>query len=151
MIAVDAVNPLSYMLGVNPRFGDVQRYAAETGGPVIIGNGHQVSTKLAALIEELRGRYTMGYVPSVSRPEGTFCRFSLKLTPTALVAHSELRRRHYAVRIRRGTIVEPARSCRRLHLKYELVHIPVLFVPLQIQPFKAGAYFDWNNPIKRRA
>jgi VWFA-related protein len=102
MIATAAVNPLSYVMGVNPRLGDVQRYAAETGGPVLIGNGHQVSAKLAALIEELRGRYTMGYVPSASHPEGTFCRLTLKLTPSALATHPELRRRHYAVRTRAG-------------------------------------------------
>jgi hypothetical protein len=102
MIATAAANPLTYVLGVNPRLGDVQRYAAETGGPVLNGSGHREAAKLAALIEALRGRYTMGYVPSASHPEGTFCSLTLRLTPSALIAHPELRRRHYTVRTRAG-------------------------------------------------
>jgi VWFA-related protein len=102
MVAAAAVNPLSYMLGVNPRLGDVRRYAAETGGPVLDAGGHREAARLAALLEELRGRYTMGYVPSVSHPAGTFCRLTLKLTPAALAAHPQFKHRHYAVETRAG-------------------------------------------------
>jgi VWFA-related protein len=102
IIAAAAVNPVSFMLGVNPRIDDVRRYADETGGPVLNGKGHQVAAKLAALIEEIRGRYTMGYVPSTPHPAGTFCHMTMKLTPRALQTHRELKLGHYAVKSRAG-------------------------------------------------
>jgi VWFA-related protein len=102
LITAAAVNPISFMLGVNPRIDDVRRYAKETGGPVLLENGHQVATRLAELIDELHGRYTIGYVPSASHPAGTFCHLTLKLTPGALATHPELKRGHYAVETRAG-------------------------------------------------
>jgi VWFA-related protein len=102
IIAEELANPFSILLGISPRINDVQHYAAETGGPVLKGNGHQVAARLAALIEELRGRYTMGYVPSTPHPEGTFCHLTLKLTPSAMAIHPELKRDHYTVQTRAG-------------------------------------------------
>jgi VWFA-related protein len=102
IIAALAVNPLSVALGLNPRLNDIQRYAAETGGPVLNGGGHEVAAKRAALIEEIRGRYTIGYVPSSQRPDGTFCHLTLKLTPNALAAHPETKSGHWAVQARKG-------------------------------------------------
>lgn len=101
-IVAAAVNPVSLMLGVNPRIDDVQRYATETGGPVLHESGHQAAVRLAALIEELRERYTMAYVPSTPRPVGTLCHLTLKLTPHALANHPELKHGHYAVQTRKG-------------------------------------------------
>jgi len=101
-IAAAAVNPVSFMMGVNPRLDDVRRYAAETGGPVLQGNGHQVAGKFAALIEELRERYTMAYVPSAPRPAGTLCHVTLKLSSDALATHPELKQKYFAVQARKG-------------------------------------------------
>ncbi len=101
-IAMSAVNPFAYVLGADPRLNDVRHFAAETGGPVLSGGGHQVAAKLGSLIEELRGRYTIGYVPTAAHPAGTFCRLTLKLAPSTLAAHPELKRDRYAVQTRAG-------------------------------------------------
>ncbi len=99
-IALIATNPLAYLTGLIPTLGDVQRLATATGGPVLHGGGHQVAAQLAALIEEIRGRYTLGYVPSAQRPPGTLCHITLTLTPAAYAAHPELKRDHYLVETR---------------------------------------------------
>lgn len=101
LVAVGA-NPLAWAMGFGARFGDVQRYAEATGGPVLNGGKTQVAAQLGALIEEIRGRYTLGYVPSAVRAPGSFCAVELKLTPEALKAHPELRKGHYVVRARTG-------------------------------------------------
>uniref|UniRef100_E6QIV4 VWFA domain-containing protein n=1 Tax=mine drainage metagenome TaxID=410659 RepID=E6QIV4_9ZZZZ len=87
IIAMTMVSPLSYVFGLSPRLDHVARLAAETGGPVLHTSGKQAAAKLATLIEELRGRYTIGYVPSTPQPDGTFCHLKLKLTPAALATH----------------------------------------------------------------
>ncbi|MFP5235514.1 MAG: VWA domain-containing protein [Acidobacteriota bacterium] len=102
IIATMNSNPLILALGGGARLHDVEHFAAETGGPVLHGHGRKVAANLAALIEEIRGRYTIGYVPSTRRPAGTFCRIRLKLTPEALTAHPELKDGHYQVRSRAG-------------------------------------------------
>ncbi len=103
VIALTMANPLSYAFGIiSARMDHVAHLAADTGGPVLHTNGKQAAIKLAALIEELRSRYTMGYMPSASHPAGTFCHITLKLTPGALAAHPELQHGHYAVQARAG-------------------------------------------------
>lgn len=99
-LAITMANPLSYAFGMSPRLDHVARLATETGGPVLHGSGHQVAAKMAALIEEIRGRYTMGYVPSTPHPPGTLCHIALNLTPAAYTAHPELKRDHYLVETR---------------------------------------------------
>lgn len=102
VIAMMNSNPLILAMGGGARLHDVEHYAAETGGPVLHGRGRKVAAELAALIEEIRGRYTIGFVPSVPRPAGTFCRIELNLTSEAAAEHPELKHGHYEVRTRSG-------------------------------------------------
>ena len=101
-IAIEDANPLAWAMGMGARLGDVQRYAAETGGPVLNGGKKEVAANLAVLLDEIRGRYTMGYTPSTTRPPGTFCHLELKLAHETLESHPELKQETYVVRTRAG-------------------------------------------------
>jgi len=61
--------------------GDVHQYARATGGLVVESSGKTVPAKLAELIDDLRLRYTLGYRPSVAKPQGTFCTIKVELAP----------------------------------------------------------------------
>lgn len=97
-----AADPFSFLFGMNPKMDEVQRYANETGGYVLHGNGQQIADEFTTLIEEIRGRYTMGYVPNKAQPAGTFCRINLRLAPEALANHPDLQHDHYDIRYRKG-------------------------------------------------
>jgi VWFA-related protein len=84
------------------RIGDIDRYAEATGGLAMEGSGRHVAAQLAALIERLRERYTLGYAPSSSKPEGSFCKLKVKLAATAYEEHPELRKSDLVVRTKRG-------------------------------------------------
>ena len=84
------------------RIGDIDRYAEATGGLAMEGSGRHVAAQLAALIERLRERYTLGYAPSTSKPEGSFCKLKVKLAATAYEEHPELRKIDLVVRTKRG-------------------------------------------------
>jgi hypothetical protein len=73
-----------------------------TGGPVLKSGKSDAAAKLAGLIDELRGRYTLGYRPSVSRPPGVFCSIHLDFAPQAHTAHPDLRDKDIAIRTKRG-------------------------------------------------
>jgi VWFA-related protein len=88
VVAAD-VNPFAMMFG--GRMGDVRRYADLTGGPVLNTSKKEVAARLAELIDQLRGRYTIGYKPSGSKPQGTFCKLHLELTPQARKADAAVR------------------------------------------------------------
>ena len=96
VVAAD-VNPFAMMFG--GRMGDVRKYADLTGGPVLNTSKKEVAARLAELIDQLRGRYTIGYRPSGSKPQGTFCKLHLELSPKARkgdpdVRNSMVRTRH---------------------------------------------------------
>jgi VWFA-related protein len=61
--------------------GDVYKYANATGGLVVESNEKKLPAKLAELIDDLRLRYTLGYSPSVAKPQGTFCTIKIELAP----------------------------------------------------------------------
>ncbi|MDR3739756.1 MAG: VWA domain-containing protein [Terracidiphilus sp.] len=84
------------------RMGDIDHYADMTGGPVLKSGKSDTARKLAELIDELRGRYTLGYRPSVTRPPGAFCNLQLALTTGAYAARPGLNAKDIAVRTRRG-------------------------------------------------
>jgi len=63
--------------------GDIRRFAELTGGIVLSSSAKQTSARLAALLDEIRSRYTLGYRPLMQRPAGTFCSIQLQLTPEA--------------------------------------------------------------------
>ena len=97
-----STKPVSLALGTTPRFNDVQHYAELTGGPVLNTDKKHVADKLADLIDEIRQRYTISYVPTAHRPDGSFCRLTLALTPQAYEKHPELRAENFEVRARTG-------------------------------------------------
>ncbi len=84
------------------RFGDLERYAALTGGPVLQATAGDVDERLATLLETLRRRYTLGYRPSTAKPDGTVCHLKLTLSPAFYAAHPGLRARDLVVRSRTG-------------------------------------------------
>jgi VWFA-related protein len=97
--AMDAT-PFAFFAGA--RVGDVKRYAEETGGPVLNSSRNEVAARLALLIDELRNRYTLGYKPEASKPEGTFCKVELELRPEVYREHPDFKRRDIVVRTKRG-------------------------------------------------
>lgn len=77
--------------------GDVHHYADQTGGLVMKTGKNEVSTKLAALIDQIRSLYSLGYRPSLQQREGKFCRTEVKLSPGV-----EAREGKLLIRSRRG-------------------------------------------------
>jgi VWFA-related protein len=63
--------------------GEVYKYAAATGGQVIEYKKKELNEKLAALIDDLRMRYSLAYHPSAQKPQGKFCAIKVKLAPQA--------------------------------------------------------------------
>jgi len=63
--------------------GEVYKYAAATGGQVIEYKKKDLKDKLAALIDDLRMRYSLVYHPSAQKPKGKFCTIKVKLAPDA--------------------------------------------------------------------
>lgn len=63
--------------------GEVYKYAAATGGQVIEFKKKELKDKLAALIDDLRMRYSLGYHPSAQKPKGKYCAIKVKLAPEA--------------------------------------------------------------------
>lgn len=61
--------------------GDVYKYADESGGMVLDSVRRRASEKLAAMIDAIRARYTLGYAPSTRQPDGKFCRVEVDVTP----------------------------------------------------------------------
>ena len=88
-------------------FGDLERYAALTGGPVVHATAGDVEERLASLLDTLRQRYTLGYKPDRERPPGTVCHLQLTLSPAFFAAHPALRGRDITLRSR-GTYVRSA-------------------------------------------
>ena len=63
--------------------GDAYKYAELTGGFAMELRGKKVEDRLADAIDNLRGRYTIGYRPAEDRPAGTFCKVKVTLAPEA--------------------------------------------------------------------
>ncbi len=84
------------------RFGDIERYAERTGGPVVSATAGDVEAQLASLLDTLRARYTLGYRPSVPRPEGTVCHLQVALSPAFFAAHPGLKPKNLLVRARQS-------------------------------------------------
>lgn len=61
--------------------GEVWKYAEATGGQVIEYKKKELKDKLAALIDDLRMRYSLSYHPSAQKPKGKFCTIKVKLAP----------------------------------------------------------------------
>jgi len=85
--------------------GDVNKYASETGGIVVGATRREMADKLADLIDRIRSRYTLGYAPAQSKPEGELCKIEVKLTRDAIARLKEengVRPGDIVIRARRG-------------------------------------------------
>ncbi len=100
MVATSYVNPFSIIMGA--RTGDINRYADLTGGPVLNADKQNVPTRLAMLLDEIRQRYTLGYKPSISKPDGTFCKIELSLSPDIRDTHPGFHKGDWVVRTKVG-------------------------------------------------
>jgi hypothetical protein len=89
-LLVANANPFAMITGA--RTGDVRKYAELTGGPVLDTSKKEIAARLAELVDQIRLRYTIGYKPSIAKPEGTYCKLQLKLAPEALKARADLRK-----------------------------------------------------------
>jgi len=69
--------------------GDARRYAELTGGDAIGLRGSKAEERLAAMIDELRARYTIGYVPSQPKPAGTFCNLRVEVASSGSLRPAE--------------------------------------------------------------
>lgn len=99
-IAAADVSPLAFMIGA--RTGDINHYADMTGGPVLKTSKKEVAAHLAELIDELRARYTLGYVPVGAKAPGTFCKLRVTLGNDTYRRRSELRKSEVMLRSRSG-------------------------------------------------
>ncbi len=82
--------------------GDVRKYAARTGGIVLTGGKSETSRKIGLLLDDLRGRYTLGYRPSHEARPGELRSIRVTLTPDA-----QKRLGKPLVRAREGYIAAP--------------------------------------------
>jgi len=82
--------------------GDVRGFAAESGGIVLDSGRENVAAQMGDMLDALRSRYTIGYVPSVSQPTGKFCRIQIALAPHFFLTRPEFKRRGLVVHTRVG-------------------------------------------------
>src|SRR5581483_1145103 len=89
---------MEILIGKNPIFaigrhknhpGNVYNYADQTGGEVVKANKADISERLAELIDHIRTRYTLGYVPTNNQSDGKLKRIKVKLTSKALAAAND--------------------------------------------------------------
>ena len=90
-------------------YGAIERFADLTGGPVVQATEADIDGRMAALLDTLRQRYTLGYRPSQSRPDGSLCHLSVSLSPAFFAAHPRLRLRDILVRSRGSYLRQSAR------------------------------------------
>jgi VWFA-related protein len=86
LLVLDA-NPLGMMFG--GRTGDIRKYAELTGGPVLDTSKKEIAIRLAQLVDQIRTRYTIGYKPSMAKPEGKYCKLQIQLNPSTLKARAD--------------------------------------------------------------
>jgi len=99
-VAASYATPLALMFAA--RVGDISHYADMTGGPVLNTSKKEVAARLAELLDQLRARYTLSYVPSSAKPAGTFCKTEVTLAANGYKEHAGLRKSEAAVRTSRG-------------------------------------------------
>jgi Ca-activated chloride channel family protein len=82
-IFAGAADPTGPILKKRYPWGDVHKYAEKTGGVTVGMSKSELNQKLAALLDTIRSRYTIGYRPARDAAAGTFCRIEVGLTPEA--------------------------------------------------------------------
>ena len=91
------------------RYGDIERYAELTGGPVVQATANDVDVRLAAMLDVLRERYTLGFKPGQAKPDGTLCQLKLTLSPSFFAGHPKLKPKDVLVRSRQSYMRQIAR------------------------------------------
>lgn len=86
------------------RFGDIEHYADLTGGQVVYATEGDAANRLAALLDTLRARYTLGYKPGQVKADGTLCRLKVSLSPAFWATHPQIKARDLLVRARQSYI-----------------------------------------------
>jgi VWFA-related protein len=69
--------------------GEVHKYAKATGGHVVEPSRKHIDERLAALIDDIRMRYSLGYRPAGEKPKGKFCAIKVRLSPEGKKAHAQ--------------------------------------------------------------
>jgi VWFA-related protein len=82
--------------------GNVNGYVAQTGGQLVSASREDASEKLAAVFEQLRARYSIGYTPLNANFDGRFRKLKLKISRQAEAAHGRLR-----ISTRQGYLAKP--------------------------------------------
>lgn len=77
--------------------GDIKSYAEKTGGLVLKSKKEDIATKLAEIINRLRTRYTLGYIPTNTKRDGKFRKIRLLVSPDV-----EKREGKFAILTKRG-------------------------------------------------
>ena len=65
------------------RGAGVRTYASATGGIVVDAEKKKLEANLAAVVEHLRTRYTIGYAPSNTKHDGSFRKIKIELSSSA--------------------------------------------------------------------
>ena len=102
-VVVSALIERSGLRGTG-RFGDVEHYADDTGGPVLYATESNAADRLAALLDALRARYTLGYKPGEAKADGALCRLNVSLSPAFWVAHPGVKPKDVEVRARQSYV-----------------------------------------------
>ncbi|HKV40559.1 MAG TPA: VWA domain-containing protein [Blastocatellia bacterium] len=80
---VENKNPIALILSKRHPPGNVYKYAEETGGEVIRARNDEIGRRLAELVDNLRTRYSLGYVPSNGGNDRKFHRIKVRLSSQA--------------------------------------------------------------------
>ena len=82
--------------------GNVNGYVEQTGGQMLAANQEDAGTKMAAMLEQLRARYSIGYTPANAEFDGRFRKLKLKVSRQAEAAHGRL-----LLKTRQGYLAKP--------------------------------------------
>jgi VWFA-related protein len=74
-------NPAFILISKVLSFGSIKTYADKTGGIVVGAKKEEIATRFVAMIERLRTRYAIGYIPSNTKLDGRFRKIKLRLSP----------------------------------------------------------------------
>jgi hypothetical protein len=78
---------------------DIKQLADETGGEVLEDKPEQLDTTFATLIDHLRSRYSLAFVSSNRKRDGTLRKLKIDVTPAVAKSQGQL-----VVKARRGYI-----------------------------------------------
>jgi VWFA-related protein len=97
-------------IGVAGAFGvpttNLKKFADETGGEIISASDEELNRSFDTLVEHLRTRYTLGFVSTNTKFDGSFRKLKLELSPEAEKRVGT----KTVVRTRRGYIATPPRA-----------------------------------------